>query len=117
MRLTATTIRTLSLPEGKVHKVFFDSDLPGFGLRHFSRAGETVAPSTDTQRTRCSGDPGFSVHQVQRDPSTIFTVLASAHVTVIPLSPPPRYLRQVQTDASVTIRPLILNPAQRVSHI
>jgi hypothetical protein len=43
MRLTATTIRTLSLPEGKVHKVFFDSDLPGFGLRHFSRAGETVA--------------------------------------------------------------------------
>src|SRR5438128_10698074 len=37
--------------------------------------------------------------------------------TVIPLSPPPpRHLHQVQTDASVTIRPLVLTPAQRVSH-
>src|SRR5258707_9433859 len=60
MRLTATRIRTLSLPTGKDHKVFFDSDLPGFGLRHFSRAVETAARSTDTRRTRCRGDPGFS---------------------------------------------------------
>jgi hypothetical protein len=30
--------------------------------------------------------------------------------------PPPRHLHQVQTDASVTIRPLVLTPAQRVSH-
>src|SRR5262249_54733626 len=29
--------------------------------------------------------------------------------------PPPRHLHQEQTDASVTIRPLILIPAQRVS--
>jgi hypothetical protein len=40
---------------------------PGFSTvhrlrgRHFSRAGETVARSSDTARTRCSGDPGFSV--------------------------------------------------------
>jgi len=33
MQLTATAIRTLSLPPGKTDKVFFDSDLPGFGLR------------------------------------------------------------------------------------
>jgi integrase len=33
MRLTATTIRTLRLPRGARDKVFFDADLPGFGLR------------------------------------------------------------------------------------
>src|SRR5262245_28411700 len=33
MRLTATTIRQLSLPRGIHDKVFFDQDLPGFGLR------------------------------------------------------------------------------------
>src|SRR5207245_806047 len=31
----------------------------------------------DTRRTRCSADPGFSVHQVQRDPSMM---LVSAHL-------------------------------------
>jgi integrase len=33
MRLTATAIRTVSLPPNKVDHVFFDADLPGFGLR------------------------------------------------------------------------------------
>jgi integrase len=33
MRLTATAIRSLTLPRGKVDHVFFDADLPGFGLR------------------------------------------------------------------------------------
>jgi integrase len=33
MRLTAATIRSLQLPPGKDDKIFFDSDLPGFGLR------------------------------------------------------------------------------------
>jgi integrase len=33
MRLTATTIRGLALPAGKNDQVFFDADLPGFGLR------------------------------------------------------------------------------------
>jgi hypothetical protein len=37
--------------------------------------------------------------------------------TVTPLSTPPRHVHQVQTDASVTIRPLIPTPAQRVSRI
>jgi hypothetical protein len=86
----------------------------GWG-RHFSRAGETVAPSTDTRRTRCSGDPGFSVHQVAT--GSLNDVRQCSPATVIPLSPPPpRHLHQVQTDASVTIRPLVLTPAQRVSH-
>jgi hypothetical protein len=30
------------------------------GGRHFSRAGETLARSSDTRRTRCSDDPCFS---------------------------------------------------------
>jgi integrase len=33
MRLTTTSIRTLSLPEGAADKTFFDDDLAGFGLR------------------------------------------------------------------------------------
>jgi integrase len=33
MRLTATTIRTLTLPPNKSDHIFFDADLPGFGLR------------------------------------------------------------------------------------
>jgi hypothetical protein len=33
MRLTAATIRTLTLPEGVCDRVFFDEDIPGFGLR------------------------------------------------------------------------------------
>jgi integrase len=33
MRLTAATIRTLTLPGGVRDKVFFDEDIPGFGLR------------------------------------------------------------------------------------
>jgi hypothetical protein len=33
MKLTATTVRTLTLPEGKRDVIFFCDDLPGFGLR------------------------------------------------------------------------------------
>jgi integrase len=33
MRLTATTVRSLSCPTGKSEQTFFDEDLPGFGLR------------------------------------------------------------------------------------
>jgi integrase len=33
MRLTATTVRTIACASGKTDQVFFDEDLPGFGLR------------------------------------------------------------------------------------
>jgi integrase len=33
MKLTTTTIKTLTLPPGMSDKTFFDDDLPGFGLR------------------------------------------------------------------------------------
>jgi integrase len=33
MKLTATTIRTAAIPVGKSEAIFFDDDVPGFGLR------------------------------------------------------------------------------------
>ena len=33
MRLTVSTIKTLTLPEGKDDHIHFDERLPGFGLR------------------------------------------------------------------------------------
>jgi len=33
VKLTAANIRTLKLPPGEIDRVFFDEDLPGFGLR------------------------------------------------------------------------------------
>src|SRR6516225_6598809 len=33
MKLTATTVRTAALPAGKTEAIFFDDDIPGFGLR------------------------------------------------------------------------------------
>jgi integrase len=41
LRLTAQTVRTISLPQGVTDKVFFDSDLPGFGLRVRSTGAKT----------------------------------------------------------------------------
>jgi integrase len=33
MKLTTATVRTLAVPDGKSEAIFFDDDLPGFGLR------------------------------------------------------------------------------------
>jgi Arm DNA-binding domain len=33
MKLTAATVRSLTLPEGVTDKIFFDDDLPRFGVR------------------------------------------------------------------------------------
>jgi len=41
MRLTAQNIRTVSLPRGSEDKIFFDDDLPGFGLRMRSTGSKT----------------------------------------------------------------------------
>jgi hypothetical protein len=65
-----------------------------------------------------------AVHQVQRFKGSIpFSgarrLPAFDRATVTPLSPPlpPQHLQQAQTDVSITIRPLVLTPAQRVSDI
>jgi integrase len=41
MRLTATNIRALTPPPGKIDHVYFDNDLPGFGLRVRTTGGKT----------------------------------------------------------------------------
>jgi integrase len=41
MRLTASNIRALELPAGKTERIFFDSELPGFGLRIRSGGSKT----------------------------------------------------------------------------
>jgi hypothetical protein len=102
----------------------------GWGSAFF-RAGETVARSTDTARTHCSGAPGFSVLACEsaflaggRNGST-FDRHPSAHAAaaiLVSACPPPTLSHRcsglrAQTDASVTIRPLVLTPAQWVSHI
>jgi hypothetical protein len=94
----------------------------GWGIGISRGSGETVARSTDIRRTRCSGDPGFSgaVSAIRRKRCRCRNNPQDARLraTVTPLSPPPRHLHQVQTDASVTNRPPILTPAQRVgSHL
>jgi integrase len=59
MKLTATTIRALTLPPGKSDKTFFDDDLPGFGLRLRSSGAarwvvqyDIVGPSTGVGEDR-----------------------------------------------------------------
>src|SRR2546430_16172874 len=89
------------------------------------RSPPPLARSSDTRRTRCNGDPDFSVLRFRPSPTLFIRwdrclndARQCSPATVIPLSPPPpRHLQQVQTDASVTIRPLILTPARRVGHI
>jgi integrase len=41
MRLTANNVRALELPAGKTERIFFDSELPGFGLRIRSGGSKT----------------------------------------------------------------------------
>jgi integrase len=53
MRLTTTTIRTLTLPDGKSDYIFFDDDLPGFGIRMRAGGGKTwVAQYSIAGRSR-----------------------------------------------------------------
>jgi hypothetical protein len=80
-----------------------------------SGAGETVARSTNIRRTRCSG-----VSAPLKDGATIFGRAATAPpfhrmgtVSMIHLS----VVQQGKPMHPVTIRPPILTPAQKVSHI
>jgi integrase len=41
MKLTTATVRTIGLPAGKSEAIFFDDDLPGFGLRLRERGSRT----------------------------------------------------------------------------
>jgi hypothetical protein len=41
MKLTATSVRTAELPEGKSEAIFFDDDISGFGLRLRAQGSRT----------------------------------------------------------------------------
>ena len=58
MKLTAKGIRGLQLPEGKMDHLFWDDDIPGFGLR--LRAGGSRSPQELGEIVGIDlADPGF----------------------------------------------------------
>src|SRR5215472_18242009 len=86
MRLTPATIRTLQLPPGVIDKVFFDEDLPGFGLRvrasgvnswmiQYAIAGRTrrvvlgLASALDPGKARATAKDLLARVRLGRDPA------------------------------------------------
>jgi hypothetical protein len=54
MKLTATTVKTAELPAGKTEAIFFDDDIPGFGLR--LREGGSSRTWNNSWLIRTTGD-------------------------------------------------------------
>ena len=91
-----------------------ESSAPVFGNQDAIR-------STILARARCGVDRHRALQESvprvkRRKRRNAFRQAGADGKPVTPLSPPPRHL-QVKTDASVTIRPRIPTPAQRVSRI
>jgi integrase len=85
-KLTASSIRTLTLPPGVTDKVYFDSDLPGFGLRmrasgshswmvQYAVAGKTrrivlgLASALDANKARATAKDLLLQVRLGRDPA------------------------------------------------
>jgi len=86
VKLTAANIRTLKLPPGMTDKVFFDEDLPGFGLRvrasgvhswmiQYAIAGRTrrvvlgLASALDPGKARATAKDLLAQVRLGRDPA------------------------------------------------
>jgi integrase len=86
MKLTAANIRALKLPPGAIDKVFFDEDLPGFGLRarasgvhswmiQYAIAGRTrrvvlgLASALDPGKARATAKDLLAQVRLGRDPA------------------------------------------------
>ena len=86
MRLTAATIRALKLPPGATDRVYFDEDLPGFGLRvrasgvhswmiQYAIAGRTrrvvlgLASALDPGKARATAKDLLAQVRLGRDPA------------------------------------------------
>src|SRR5215475_14431415 len=86
VKLTAANIRALKLPPGVIDKVFFDSDLPGFGLRvrasgvhswmiQYAVAGRTrrvvlgLASALDPGKARATARDLLAQVRLGRDPA------------------------------------------------
>jgi hypothetical protein len=48
MKLTTTAVRTLKVPPHKSEAIYFDDDLPGFGLRLRERGNEPSSSNTSS---------------------------------------------------------------------
>jgi integrase len=87
MKLTAATIRALKLPPGAIDRVFFDEDLPGFGLRvrasgvhswmiQYAIAGRTrrvvlgLASALDPGKARATAKDLLAQVRLGRDPAS-----------------------------------------------
>ena len=87
MKLTATTIKSLTLPRGVKERIYFDSELPGFGLR--IRAGGSrvwvaqfkvgrrvrriklgTSPALDPGKARAEAKQILAAVHLGRDPAT-----------------------------------------------
>jgi integrase len=85
-KLTASSIRSLTLPPGVTDKVFFDADLPGFGLRvrasgshswmvQYAIAGKTrrivlgLASALDASQARATAKTLLAQVRLGRDPA------------------------------------------------
>ena len=84
MRLTATTIRSLTLPAGKVDHVYFDDELPGFGLRVRRSGDEDLVGSVRHGRTnpswRSARSPNWTSARPAAPPRTCWRKFASAEI-------------------------------------
>jgi integrase len=134
MKLSATTARTLALPEGKIDKVFFDDDLPGFGVRvrasgarvwvvQYAIGGKTrrmvLGPVTalDVAKARATAKDLLAAVRLGRDPfAEKLEVRAKAAETFGALLPGyldhkraalrPRTLVEIERHLMVQARPL-----------
>jgi integrase len=81
MKLTATTVRSLTLPEGKDDAIFFDDTLPCFGLRLRRGGGRTwlvqVAIAGRTRRIKIGPLSVFDPGQAREEAKKI---LAEVHL-------------------------------------
>src|SRR4051812_41577006 len=75
VRLTAATIRDLTLPDGAADKVFFDEELPGFGLRLRAGGGQSwlvqYAIGGKTRRLTLGSPAVVSLSQAREQAKTL----------------------------------------------
>src|SRR6516162_2952723 len=143
MKLTPATIRTLKLPPGVTDRVFFDEDLPGFGLRvrasgvhswmiQYSRArhtrrvvlglASTLAPNraraiaeTLLAKVRLGGDPAGEKDQAKAAAADTFGALLPRFLKYQSARLRPRSYVETERYLTVNAKPLHGSPIEAVS--
>jgi integrase len=143
MRLNATTVRGIKLPPGVTDRVFFDEDLPGFGLRvrasgvhswmiQYSRArhtrrvvlglASTLAPNraraiaeTLLAKVRLGGDPAGEKDQAKAAAAETFGALLPRFLKYQSARLRPRSYVETARYLTVNAKPLHGSPIETVS--